>query len=409
MKKFLQVFRFELAGFVGGKWYRVSTIVICLLLVGVMFLPRVMDMSNDSSNKAVSETDSTIGVYDPTNVFADDSALKAAYPKATIDAKTSEDELRRAIQAGDVDMGFYVESATTYQYIILDRSVSDSSEYVLQSLMDTQYRMNAMKGFGLNEQQVTQVMTTPIVGDTVILGTDGAQNYMYTYLLVFLLYFVIMFYGQMTATNVASEKGNRAMEILVTSTSSNSLIFGKVLAGAVAGIIQIAALLGISMLSYQANVVAWDHALDFIFNIPVSVLCTFAVFGTLGYLFYSFIYGALGAMVSKVEEVSSAVTPVTLLMILSFFATFFFVMMQPESIISVIATYLPFSSCMAMFARVAMGSVALWEIILSAAILAVSTIAIGLIGAKLYRHGTLSYGNTFKFSKLIHIAKKKED
>lgn len=409
MKKFLQVFRFELAGFVGGKWFRVSTIVICVLLAGIMFLPRVIDLGNDTTNSGVSETEDTIGIYDPTNVFEDDSALKAAYPKATIVAETSEDELRNAIQKGDVDMGFYVASATSYQYIILDSSVSDSSEYVLQSLMDTQYRMNAMKDYGLNDQQITQIMTAPIEGDTIILGTDGAQNYMYTYLLVFLLYFVIMFYGQMTATNVASEKGNRAMEILVTSTSSNSLIFGKVLAGAVAGIIQVAALFGVSMISYQINVDAWNHGLDFIFNIPVSVLCTFAIFGTLGYLFYSFIYGALGAMVSKVEEVSSAVTPVTLIMILSFFMTFFFVMMQPDSIISVIATYLPFSSCMAMFARVAMGSVDLWQIILSAVILAVSTIAIGLLGAKLYRHGTLSYGNTFKFSKLIHIAKKKED
>ena len=95
------------------------------------------------------------------------------------------------------------------------------------------------------------------------------------------------------------KKGNRSMEILITSTSTNALIFGKVLAGAAASILQVGVMLGVSIMAYQYNADIWNHTLDFLFNIPVNVLLSFALFGTLGYLFYTFIYGAMGSMVFK--------------------------------------------------------------------------------------------------------------
>ena len=198
------------------------------------------------------------------------------------------------------------------------------------------------------------------------------------------------------------------MEILITSTSTNALIFGKVLAGAAASILQVGVMLGVSIMAYQYNADIWNHTLDFLFNIPVNVLLSFALFGTLGYLFYTFIYGAMGSMVSKVEEVSSAVSPITIIFVIAFFITFFSVMVNPGTILSTIASYVPFTSCMAMFARVAMGSVELWQIILSAVILAVSTAGVGLLGAKLYRNGTLSYGNNFKISQIFKNLKHKD-
>ena len=62
-----------------------------------------------------------------------------------------------------------------------------------------------------------------------------------------------------------------------------------------------------------------------------------------------------------------------------------------------VASFLPISSYSAMFARVAMGKVAMWEIIVSAVILYVSVFLMGILGAKLYRMGTLRYGNPINF------------
>ena len=91
---------------------------------------------------------------------------------------------------------------------------------------------------------VESIYAEPMQSEMMILGKDSAQNYWYTYVLIFLLYFMIIFYGQMIAVSVTTEKSNRAIEILVTSVNSNSLIFGKVLAGAISGVVQAGIILG---------------------------------------------------------------------------------------------------------------------------------------------------------------------
>ena len=51
-----------------------------------------------------------------------------------------------------------------------------------------------------------EVYNIPMEYETTVLGKDGMKNYLYTYILIFGLYFVVLFYGQLTATSVASEK-----------------------------------------------------------------------------------------------------------------------------------------------------------------------------------------------------------
>lgn len=408
MKQFLHVLSFELKNFVTGKWYKVSTILVCVLVGVVMFVPRFLDTGSNADEKENVNTSSmTLGIYDPKTVFEDQSLLKEGFPNADWKSFDTQSELERSIKDQTIKAGFVVVDESTYQYLVLDSSMNDQNQNIFHALMNTQYRTRKLNEQGIDSTKVNEILSAPVSGDVNVLGTDGVSNYFYTYILVFALYFIVIFYGQMMAQGVASEKGNRAVEILITSASPNALIFGKVIAGAIAGIVQAAVMLGVSMLCYQVNAEVWHHSLDFLFDIPGNVLLTFAIFGTLGYLFYSFIYGALGAMVSKVEEVGSATSPITIIFIMGFFLTFYG-MMNPDSLLSTIASYLPFSSCMAMFARVAMGSVEIGEILLSAGILLVSTILMGLLGAKLYRRGTLSYGNSFKFSALMKELRKKD-
>lgn len=101
------------------------------------------------------------------------------------------------------------------------------------------------------------------------------------------MYMMILLYGQLIAVAVTSEKSNRAIEVLVTSANSNSLIFGKVIATALASFIQVGVILASGMITYSLNSKAWNGLLDGIFKIPSNILLTFIIFGGLGYLFYS--------------------------------------------------------------------------------------------------------------------------
>ncbi len=87
-------------------------------------------------------------------------------------------------------------------------------------------------------------------------------------MLVMVLYFLLIFYGQMISVSITTEKSNRAIEILVTSVDSNSLIFGKVLAGAIAGVMQCIVILGSAVAAYQMFRENWNYQLDFLLHIP---------------------------------------------------------------------------------------------------------------------------------------------
>ena len=74
-----------------------------------------------------------------------------------------------------------------------------------------------------------------------------------------------------------------------------------------------------------------------------------------------------------------------------------------------VLSYLPFSSYSALFARVAMGNVAVWEIVVSFIILVGGIIAVGIAGSAIYRMGTLRYGNPIKITTAIKSLCKKKN
>ena len=118
-------------------------------------------------------------------------------------------------------------------------------------------------------------------------------------------------------------------------------------------------------------------------------------------------YGAVGSTVSKLEDINSAVMPVTLIFIAAFFITMMALANGTvDSLLMKICSYVPFTSPMAMFTRLAMSTVSFYEIAVSIIILIVSVIGVGVISAKIYRVGVLLYGTKMKISTIWNAVKK---
>ena len=142
-------------------------------------------------------------------------------------------------------------------------------------------------------------------------------------------------------------------------------------------------------------------------HIPAEVILAFTFFGLGGYLFYAFLYGAMGALVSKTEDVSKSVSGLMVVIMAVYFFSLINLMDVDGKIIRILS-FLPVSSYSTMFARIAMGTVAPWEILASFLILAASIAGTGLLGAKIYRMGTLRYGNPIKIGAALKDLKKSE-
>lgn len=417
MKKFLTVLQYELKNYFKNKSYMISTIFL-IALVGIgMFLPRFFDMSEllgtsqkNESEQNVSESDQAVSesrnmiIYDKIGNLSDMAILKSVFKDVKWQVAANVEEVKDSVKEKKSEAGFVVQSVEEYDYYIYDKSMSDSNSYEFNTVMSTISQINYCAEKGLNYSETASAFNPKISANEEILGKDMTQNYWYCYILVIIIFMAIIIYGIMIATSVTQEKSNRTIEVLITSTNPNSLLFGKVIAGAIASLLQIGAILCIAVFSYRLNQDAWGNKLDMILAIPNSVLITFGLFGIGGFLFYAFIYGAMGALVSKTEDINKSAGSVQMIIMIVYFV----VLLQLSNVNGIaikIASFLPFSSYSAMFARVAMGTVSTWEIALSFLILVVSIILVGMLGAKIYRMGTLRYGNPIKLSNALKSLK----
>lgn len=416
MKQFLTVLKFELNSYFKNRSFVLTTVLLAVVMAGVIIIPTFIpglltsektDSSvNDTATEeeAVPDDPDDLGIYVRAEDVDDVDTLLAMMP---VQWKTfqEEEELKTAVESEEVEAGFILESLSDVTYVVNNLSMGEEYSYMFQNALSTFQRMQYLKEKGLSTEEVMEAENMGVSLNTEILGKNSVRNYGYTYALVFVVYFLIIFYGQMIAVSVTTEKSNRAIEILVTSVNPNSLIFGKVLAGAIAGVIQAVVILGTGFASYYAFRDKWGGMLDFLFDIPTRVLVVYGIFAMLSYLLYAFIFGMLGAIVSKTEDISKISMPVMLIYIASFLIAMLG-MADCDSTLMKVASFIPFTSGNAMFIRVSMGSVTVWETVLSGVLLAASCVIAGVLSAKIFRFGTLHYGNPMKFSTALRKLKQ---
>lgn len=406
MKQFLTVLKFEIGNYFKNKSFIMTTVILAVVMAGIVIVPALF--MGGLSDKADSEEDTkaVAALLDEQGILGNLDEFEQLLPQYDWVNCEDEQELKKAVNSQKAEAGFIVLSETKYTYVVENNSMFDNIQSAFDEAMAKNYRMKNLNELGVDAEGIETLYETPMESDTMILGKDSAKNYAYTYALVFVLYILVIFYGQMIATSVTSEKSNRAIEILVTSVDSNSLIFGKVLAGAISSLIQGGLILGSGIGAYNLFRDAWDNKLDFLFDIPTDVWVTFIIFGILGYLLYAFIYGMLGALVSKTEDISKSSMPITMIYIAAFIVAIVG-MNTPDSFMIKVASFIPFTSCNSMFIRVAMGSVSMVEIVISAVILIASCVIAGFLAAKIFRFGTLMYGNPIKFSNALKKIREK--
>ncbi len=416
MKKFWIVLKYELKEYFSNKAFMGLTIFFALLGMLVLFLPRFIDMSGFTGVKIVGDAEVSEGknpeeeyeqfIYlDQAGVIRAD-VLQQMFPHVAWQEATSEEAVKEAVESQEAKAGFVVLSPTEYRYYVYNKSMADPNASMFEQAMKLFYRMDYCEKSGVNLEELSAIYDVPVSMDWQILNKDTESKFWYCYALVIIVFMLIIYYGQMIS--VTTEKSNRAIEVLVTSTSSNSLLFGKVIAGAIAGVFQMGLVLGATLVAYQFNREQWGGMLDMILHIPAEVLVAFAFFGLGGYLFYAFLYGAMGALVSKTEDVSKSSSGLVLVVMGVYFFALFQLTNVDGTVIKVLS-FLPISSYSTMFARIAMGTVAVWEILLSFLILVLSILGTGFLGAKLYRMGTLRYGNPIKLRTAIKDIRKIDD
>ncbi len=241
--------------------------------------------------------------------------------------------------------------------------------------------------------------------------------------LMYVTFMFIIIYGVRVMRSVLEEKNNRVVEIIISSVKPFELMMGKILGVTMVALTQFiiwitmsvigALVLNTGFSSIQKNIPGGNEELSdkldiaqiatqvshslLDLNFPL-IIFVFIVFFLLGYIFYSSIYAAIGSAVDNETETQQftlfAILPLTLGMYGSFS-----LMNNPDGPLGFWLSIIPFTSPVAMIARIPYG-VPAWEIALSIFLLLATTIFMIFLAGKIYRVGILMYGNKATLKEL---------
>ena len=302
--------------------------------------------------------------------------------------------------------------ATYYTNNITETSVPNQLEQQLQQIKIA----FATEQAGIDEE-VLHAIHAPVNFESVALDETAKTNEEISqargivYIMLFLLYMSVIMYGQMIATDVATEKSSRVMEILISSASPITHMFAKISGIALLGLTQIGlfVVFGYQLVIAKQNEMSGEFFEFFgLQDTSLAIYIYAIIFFILGYLLYAMLAAMLGSLVSRVEDAQQLTMPIIFLVMIAFFIAIFGIG-APESKFIVITSYIPFFTPMVMFLRVGLLDIPAWEIGLSIGILVITTILFGLLGARVYKGGVLMYGasNSLKdFTKALKISKK---
>ena len=408
MKQFFTIFKHELSQYFKNKIFVITTLILILAVSGFLFAPRIGEIINKSKNAESSEEKKSEVLVKSDNANLEKllPAIAASFPQQNVKiTNDSVDEIKKQIKEQSVEFAFVLSSdLKSYTYLANVSALQDPNLNTMDNLLKTLYSHAYLKKHGLNDTQIAEVQNPNITHTIESISEDGTKNFWYAYVMVFVLYMVIMMFGQKVAMSVVTEKTSRAMEVLITSASPVALMFGKILASSVAGIFQITAIFGSALISYNINKSYFETnaVINTLFNFPASLVGYLLIFFLLGFLIYSFLFGAMASTVSKIEDLSSVVMLIQIIFVAGFVvSTNAMTSGDVNSELMKGLSLFPLTSPMAMFTRIAMSEVPGLEILLSVAFLILATILIGYIAAKIYRVGVLMYGTRPTLAKII--------
>jgi ABC-2 type transport system permease protein len=209
-----------------------------------------------------------------------------------------------------------------------------------------------------------------------------------------LMFMVIMMSATPLMQGVVEEKMQRIAEVLLASVRPFDLMLGKLL-GMTAVSLTITTV-------YLSGVYWAAHRYGFAEYIPGSLLVWFVLFQALAALMYGSLFIAIGAACTDMKETQNLLWPVMMLAVLPMFFLGS-VLQEPNSAVATGLSFFPFATPMLMIVRQSVPpGVAVWQPILGAGLVLLTTLLCVWAGGRVFRVGILMQGKGARLGELMH-------
>lgn len=240
------------------------------------------------------------------------------------------------------------------------------------------------------------------------------------YLCLMVLYFMVLFYGQSVAGCVLMEKTSKLMDFFLVTVEPTAMVLGKILATALAGILQLAvwlisvaggfalgATLACAAVPGQTptavQVMESLKQVTGLFSLPALLISTAIILA--GFLMYCSLSAIGGALAGKAEDLGTTNALFSVVLVASFLACISAGGMDGMTASAAWLNWVPFTAVLIAPARVLLGELTLVQGAAVCALVLICAVAIAWLAGRIYRMMSLYKGNPPSIRKALRMLK----
>ncbi|MBA2243953.1 MAG: ABC transporter permease [Gemmatimonadetes bacterium] len=390
------------------KSFVLGTILLPLFVAGVVILPAMLRPSGGERTLVVVDeapagvADRMIEVLSAPRASADETTFTVERVAGPVEGVR--EQLNARVLAEEIDGYVWLPADVVERGSVVYRARDVGSIGVnreVQRAATDAVRAVRLRESGIAPAQIA-ALVQPVELETARItrrGEEGAGEMAtlgFSYIVGFLIYMMIILYGQNVMRSVLEEKTNRIVEVIISSMKASHLVAGKLLGVCAVAVLQVA----IWML-FMVGVVTQSNLLERRLGVPVDALRAVSIeplvglaligFFLLGFLLFGALFAAVGAAVSSEQEAQQmvAVVLVPLFVPLLFMLP---VLTDPMGTTATTLGMIPFTAPMVMPMRMGATAIPTAQILGSLALLALTVLLVTWMVGKVYRVGILSTG-----------------
>lgn len=425
-----------------SKAFWISTLVLPLFMIAIFGMSILAQLAPSSQTLAVVDASGKVGpllVEDLTgrSAIPDDPAEEAGEDVAdeirrqvtfdirlvqpTGDPEALRAELRRQVLSEEIDAWLWISEDTlrlaeeggegtahgnepgligmaeyhgvNTSNVITRQALSRSLSSVVRNLRFTEAGI---------EMELVRELSAPVriasfeVTEAGSTEKEGELQFLFAYGLGFLLYMVLVIYGNQVMSGVLEEKTSRVVEVLMATVSPFELMMGKLAGICLAVLTQLGVWFGTLLIITAPSVVTAIVGMEAaqagsLPNISAGLILHFMALFLLGYFVYATFYAAIGAAFNSVQEAQQFST-VAVAFIIAPLLLMIPVINDPDSTLSVVTSLFPPFTPILMMLRIAVKMPPFWQVALAYVLTTTFGVFMIWLAGRIYRVGILMVG-----------------
>lgn len=397
MGKFWATFSLTYKSKVKTKSFMIFTAIVVILMLVAANINKIVDLFDDGPD--------TIGVV--TNQDQIYEAVKDQSNQLDGEAKfkqVTEAQAQQQVKNEKLDKAYVIQLHDSNKLtgkILSKDTVSKQDEQKLQTTLTTMQTNLTASSLNLSQDELKQLQSQSKVSSEVVSDKANESNLsesqktfntVIVYAGVMLMFFIIINYANQVAMEIATEKTSRVIEMIITSVSPVTHILAKLTGVIAVALTQIiifvaAAILCILVFDIGDMLKGFDIQPN---ELTVQLIIVGVISLIVGILSYIILAAILGSITARIEDINQSLMPMTLISMIAFYIALFSVI-NPDTTLAKITSFIPLISPFIMFVRASTPDVMTWEIVISIALSIIMIFILLYIAVRSYKDTILSF------------------